>query len=310
MEQNTNQASSRTTQAGHGAPQPPEYRPKRVRRVGTVAFALTLIVVGVLLLIRAFVPGFDVLSVLKFSPVILIILGIEVLVYSARPDVNIKYDFLSMFVCFVLLVAAAGSNVISALIDGYGPTHEYTEHRLKTELEQQAYDALSSTGIIRDLSVNVTLHRPISSEESSDTAITADDDADVYVTFENTYSTALAFAQDCRRIIDAAEAAGLPFTGYTFDTFWENGKMPDLSRSYYLSIGSKWGLDRTAEELAMDVDEDIWYAGDCFDGQADLQEYLEQYGQEVGELFPATGESAGTDGTSSSLEEATATESA
>lgn len=310
MEQNTNQAAPRGAQAGPGAPQPPEYRPKRVRRVGTVAFALTLIVVGALLLIRAFVPGFDVLTVLKFSPVILIILGVEVLIYSARPDVNLKYDFLSMFVCFVLLVAAAGSNVVSALIDGYGPTHEYTEHRLTTQLEEQAYQALSSTGNIRDLSVNVTLHRPVSSEEASAATITADDDAEVYVTLENTYSTALAFAQDCRRIIDAAETAGLPFTKYTFDTFWANGKMPDLSRSYYLSVGSRWEMDRTAEELAMDVDEDIWYAGDCFDGQADLQEYLEQFDIEVGDLFPATGESAATDGAPAGSEESVATESA
>ena len=310
MEQQNHSSAPNGAQAGHGAPQSPEYRPRRVRRVGTVAFAVTLIAVGVLLLVRAFVPSFDVLSVLKFSPVILIILGIEVLIYSARPDVTLKYDFLSMFVCFVLLVAAAGSNVVSALIDGYGPTHEYTERRLKSDLEQQAYDAFSPLGIVHDLSVNVTLHRPISSEEAPTAAITSADDVYAYVTFESGYASAEAFAQDCRRILDAAEVAGLPFTSYTFDTKWENGNMPDLSRSYYLSIGSQWGLDRTAEQLAQDVDEDIWYDGDCFDGEADLQEYLEQFGKEVGDLFPATGESAGTDGESFSAEESAVTETA
>lgn len=310
MEQQNHQAAPHTAQAGHGAPQTPSGSPRRVRRVGTVAFALTLIGVGVLLLVRVFVPGFDVLSVLKFAPVILIILGVEVLIYSARPDVTLRYDFLSMFVCFLLLVAAAGSNVVCALIDGYGPTHEYTEYRIKSELEQKAYDALSPLGTVRDLSVSVTLHRPISAEEAAAATITSTDEAGVYVTFAHSYDSQMAFAQDCRRIIDAAEAAGLPFTDYTFDTFWENGKMPDLSRSYYLSIGSRWGLDRTAEELAMDVDEDIWYAGDCFDGEADLQEYLDQFDIEMGDLFPATGESAATDGAPAGSEEPVVIESA
>ena len=308
MTEPNRQAAPSGAAAGHGASRFSP-RPRKVRRVGTVAFAITLIAVGVLLLIRAFVPGFDLLAVLRFSPVILSVLGIEVLIYAARPDVSLKYDFLSMFVCFVLLVAAVGSNVLSAWIDGYGPTHEYTEHRLKTQLEEQAYQAFSPMGIVRDLSVGVTLHRPVSSGEASAVSITADDEASVYVTFENTYSSALAFAQDCRRIIDEAETAGLPFTDYTFDTNWKNGNMPDLSRSYYLSIGSRWGMDRTAEELAGDVSEDIWYDGACFDGEADLQEYLEQFGKEVGDLFPATTESAGTDGAPEVSME-TATESA
>ena len=57
--------------------------PKKVRRVGSIAFALVLIAAGVLLMVYQFVPQFDLLKILKFSPVILIALGIEMLVYSA-----------------------------------------------------------------------------------------------------------------------------------------------------------------------------------------------------------------------------------
>lgn len=56
--------------------------PKKVRRVGSIAFALVLIAAGVLLIVYQFVPQFDLLKILKFSPVILIALGIEMLVYS------------------------------------------------------------------------------------------------------------------------------------------------------------------------------------------------------------------------------------
>lgn len=50
--------------------------PKKVRRVGSIAFALVLIAAGVLLMVYQFVPQFDLLKILKFSPVILIALGI------------------------------------------------------------------------------------------------------------------------------------------------------------------------------------------------------------------------------------------
>ena len=68
--------------------------PKKVRRVGSIAFALVLIAAGVLLIVYQFVPQFDLLKILKFSPVILVALGIEMLVYSARPDVKVKFDWL------------------------------------------------------------------------------------------------------------------------------------------------------------------------------------------------------------------------
>ena len=72
--------------------------PKKVRRVGSIAFALVLIAAGVLLIVYQLVPQFDLLKILKFSPVILIALGIEMLVYSARPDVKVKFDWLAMLV--------------------------------------------------------------------------------------------------------------------------------------------------------------------------------------------------------------------
>ena len=69
--------------------------PKKVRRVGSIAFALVLIAAGVLLMVYQLVPGFNLLKILKFSPVLLIVLGVEMLYYSARPDVKVKFDSVS-----------------------------------------------------------------------------------------------------------------------------------------------------------------------------------------------------------------------
>ena len=84
--------------------------PKKVRRVGSVAFALVLILAGVLLMVYQLVPGFNLLKILKFSPVILIVLGVEMLYYSARPDVKVKFDWLAMLgTAFTLCVVGAAA---------------------------------------------------------------------------------------------------------------------------------------------------------------------------------------------------------
>ena len=60
--------------------------PKKTRRVGTLAFALVLILAGVLLMLYQLMPSLDLLWILKFSPAILIVLGIELLFYSSKPE--------------------------------------------------------------------------------------------------------------------------------------------------------------------------------------------------------------------------------
>ena len=56
--------------------------PQRVRRVGTFTMGLSLIASGSVALICLFDPGFDIVTVLRFSPLVLILLGTEVLLSS------------------------------------------------------------------------------------------------------------------------------------------------------------------------------------------------------------------------------------
>ena len=95
--------------------------PKKVRRVGSIAFALVLIAAGVLLIVYQFVPQFDLLKILKFSPVILIALGIEMLVYSARPDVKVKFDWLAMLGTAFTLCIVGTAALLPLAISEWGP---------------------------------------------------------------------------------------------------------------------------------------------------------------------------------------------
>lgn len=60
-----------------------------VHRVGSVTFGLTLVTTGLLFLANLFFPAFDYLTIYRFWPVILILLGIEVLFGSRQKNVEV-----------------------------------------------------------------------------------------------------------------------------------------------------------------------------------------------------------------------------
>lgn len=59
-----------------------ENRTIRVRRLGSVTFGISLIALGLLMVINIFIPSFEVIILFRYWPIILIILGIEVLFSS------------------------------------------------------------------------------------------------------------------------------------------------------------------------------------------------------------------------------------
>ena len=70
---------------------PAQEPPKKVRRVGTVAFALLLIASGFLLIAHQFLPNFDLLYVFRFAPALLILLGIILAVLFNLFQMNYRH---------------------------------------------------------------------------------------------------------------------------------------------------------------------------------------------------------------------------
>lgn len=85
--------------------QAPESRPVKERRVGTFTFGAVLVICGVLMLVSMFFPHLDLTLALKLSPLILVCLGVEVLLASRREG-KLRYDWVGMVLCFVLVTAA------------------------------------------------------------------------------------------------------------------------------------------------------------------------------------------------------------
>lgn len=75
------------------------------RRVGTFTFGVTLVVFGLWMLCALLLPELDLIWVLKLSPLILVLLGVEVLL-AARQGSTMKYDWVGMLLCCLIVCTA------------------------------------------------------------------------------------------------------------------------------------------------------------------------------------------------------------
>lgn len=79
------------------------------KRVGTFTLGICLLVFGVLFLIHLFIPSLQYLLIFHLWPVILIMLGAEILFYSIKaPDKHYRYDFAAILIILLLVGFAMG----------------------------------------------------------------------------------------------------------------------------------------------------------------------------------------------------------
>ena len=85
----------------------PEQSGVPCRRVGTFTFGIVLVAAGLAMLASMFAPRLDMTWALKLSPLALVSLGAEVLL-AARGGGRVKYDWVGMVLCCLIVVTALG----------------------------------------------------------------------------------------------------------------------------------------------------------------------------------------------------------
>ncbi len=269
--------SGETHQTVPPTPNPVPQPPKKVRRVGTFTFGLLLVAAGVLLILRALMPSLDLRFVVSLLPVALIALGIEVLIYAARPNVQLRYDGVSIFVCILILFGVGGSSVMLQLWNEYGPSARVAEMRLGDELQSDATAALrAAPGLgdnIYDVSVVLDFNHGVTNPATE--TVQPGDRAQLYVTvYQGRYSSALEFAAMARQVVDACQADGLPFNEYRFDTY--TCEVPDGTVTYSLDMETAWQITAGADALAENVYQSYWYDGNAFSGYENMANYQQE----------------------------------
>ena len=225
--------------------------PKKVRRVGRFAFALLLIAAGVLLLIQQFVPHFDLLSIAKFAPVLLIVLGIEMLVYSARSDVQLKFDWLSLVGCAFILCVVGGASVIPLFWGYVSPAREYAQSHYQSMLQNQFYTALTADPELKAKVRNLQVYVDFNHTSSGDYTLEEVDDVYVYVELpENGYPDAVSFASDCRRIAQLCQQAGIPADRYDFNSEDNTSNGSSFSLNFLASFADGLSDEQLAQRVS------------------------------------------------------------
>lgn len=90
---------------------------KKIKKIGRTTFGITLVIVGIVILLQLVLKLNIIKYVLMCWPVILILLGIEVLYYSRRDEINIKYDIAGIILTFLVLFASSIFSLITFSIN-------------------------------------------------------------------------------------------------------------------------------------------------------------------------------------------------
>ena len=244
--------------------------PKKTRRVGTLAFALVLILAGVLLMVYQLVPRFNLLQIVKFSPIILVVLGIEMIVYSAKPDVLVKFDWLAMLgTAFTLCVVGAAA-LLPLAVSEWGPARSSAISRIETEKVDALYSALTADPELKAKTGYCGVNVWFNHGAGGSYTLQSGDDCVLNATLTGPYADAESFAADCIGIMQLAADKDLGFTSYHFSS----GQDTDDGISYYMDCVASYPAGLTAAQVARRVTESYHYDGSSFSSEADRDEYI------------------------------------
>ena len=241
---------------------------------------LSLIAAGILILCSLLIPSFNLISAAKFAPVILVFLGLEILLrYFTSKGEKLRYDFLSGFVCLVLIIASVTVSIIPTILNYYGPQRYIVENRMEQIVYADLCDRLEGNNNVSYLEANVSL---LPGQQLSRQAEQMPDEqlksliydyfsVDFYLL--DKFEDKNAFAEACKNIISAVQSAGYPFQSIYFH-----------NSVYSLEVSSQLAYSMTVEDLSLQVDD-----------HAQVEADLEERYQEGYEAGLETGDSDGYD---------------
>ena len=231
---------------------------QRSRRVGTFTMGLTLIASGTLFLLSLFFPQINIFSVLRFFPLVLIMLGAEILVYNAKYKTDaFRYDFVSVFLCLLLVGASAVTTVASQVWYRHVRVTEQ-QTVLQRQLEDASYNALGRFEKISSLRAHVyTDWRAVVNDSPALETLPPGYAAGFSIVLDGSYATEQDFANDCRTLIDALYTvvprideieihSGNPHTG-------QRG-----GRLYSFRAYDRFAMQQASPRLADEVDVAYW----------------------------------------------------
>lgn len=84
-----------------------------IKKIGRNTFGITFIIVGIAIILQLFIK-YDIFKyAMLMWPVVLILLGIEILYYSHKKDITIKYDGIGIFLTFLVIIFGSIFSIVN-----------------------------------------------------------------------------------------------------------------------------------------------------------------------------------------------------
>ena len=243
-------------------PPPAAAQAEPVRRVGSITLGICLITAGIFFLAYHFLPSFDVQLVLKIVPAAgLVLLGCEVLYYATKPQRG-KYDFVSVFVCLVLMACCFGLTLLPLVWEQIDPDNQLVAQKLSDDYQRSVYEKFQQDAPeirLKDMGCWVELYR----YDGGEGKLTSDntETLELNVWLQGPYDSAEAFAKDCRRLTNVIQQMEVQPKQIGFFCRGFSDADRDLSsgslaqkENYELELDGTVQLDWTAEEMAKATD--------------------------------------------------------
>lgn len=237
-------------------PYQPHQPPKRpTRRIGTLTMGVTLILVGIILLVFFFKP-FDLFSLMRFSPVLLILLGIEIIwQYSRHHGEELRYDFWGTLFCLLVICVACFCSVFYPLYMEFGPASWKVEQQVSGEIFDELYQQIPSSLDVQALDVDCEIRSVTPARESmSAQELTSADRVVLYITLGNQTDKA-GFAQQIRALFDSIDPEQYPNLSARVFADYEGGRY-----IAYLNDRFSMRLDVNGLLNLIEEDPDVEYA--------------------------------------------------
>lgn len=217
-------------------------KPKRERPlfVGRITLGVMLVAVGILVTLRLLIPQMELLRVAKLAPLILVVLGGEILFAALRHrDRQVKVGFGFSLLCLVLIFGAVGASIVPDLWELYGPAGWDEIQLRETELREEIYEKLDATAV-----QNVYVHiQPMGSMETLSRSV------DICLTGD--YESAGEFAKAAQPAVCLAAELGV---NHAFVRAESNTESWTLT----LEVPTAF-LDMTVDDLAGRVEHERFY---------------------------------------------------
>lgn len=249
-------------------PATPPPAPQKTRRVGTFTMALCLIAAGVLLLVHIFVPSLDVVQIFRFTPVVLILLGIEILIANfTQKDEKLTYDFLSVLLCILLIGASLVAAIVPALIRDEREANAQSQV-LSQEFSDRAYAALQGRDDISSIDTYVSISTANFENGLSLDNLRAYDYVQAMVTFTGEFDDMNDFTRACHEVLQTLKDQVVHIDYVSFHSSarlagdYDNAQPEPGEENYSLWLNGNYQMNWTATEMAQNAQVYRWWQDD------------------------------------------------